>query len=134
MSSIWCLLSSSLCSVSAVQPTEASANGDSAVTACGKRLVNKGRCVVHGSAQGTELNMAFKDMETEVPILSVRKMVKKGNDVKFQKGGGTITNRSTGRVLRFYEYDGVYFLKIENTDPNMFTDPAHSQGFPRQGS
>jgi hypothetical protein len=109
-------------------------NGDSAVTACGKRLVNKGRCVIKGSVQGMDLNMAFKDMETEVPILSVRKMVKKGNDVKFQKGGGTITNRATGRVLRFYEYDGVYFLKIEVNDPIACPDPADNQDFPRQGS
>ena len=116
-----------------VMQAEASKNGDSAVTACGKKLLNKGRCVVHASAQGTDINMAFKDMETEVPILSVRKMVKKGNDVKFQKGGGTITNRTTGRVLRFYEYDGVYFLKIEVTDPSLFTDSLNSQSSPRQG-
>ena len=117
-----------------VQPTEASLRGDGARTACGQELLNKGRCVVHGKAQGTSLNMAFKDMETEVPIISVRKMVKKGNDVQFGAGGGTITNRSTGRRLRLYEHDGVYFLKINVTDPSLLVDTGHAQDFPRQGS
>ena len=89
-----------------VQPTEASMNGDGATTAGGQKLKNKGRCVVHGSSQGMDLNIAFKDMETEVPILSVRKMVKKGNDVNFEKGGWTIVHRTTGRTPKLYEHDG----------------------------
>ena len=117
-----------------VEETDASRRGSGATTASGQKLVNKGRCVVHGSAQGTDLNMAFKDMEIEVPILSVRKMVKKGNDVNFEKGGGTIVNRSTGRVLRFYEHDGVYFLKVKVTDPGTPFDSGHEQDFHRQGS
>ena len=73
-------------------------------------------------------------MEPEVPILSVRKIVKKGNDVNFQKGQGTIVHRTTGRTLRFNEHDGVYFLKIKVPDPGHLDSLVHSQDFPRQGS
>ena len=102
-----------------VRPTAASRRGDSATTACGKKLVNKGRCVVHATAQGEEFQVAFKDMETELPILSVRKIVKRdGNDVRFRKGGGQIRNSLSGKVVNFYEHEGVYFIKLKIKNPN----------------
>ena len=36
-----------------------------------------------------------------VPIISVRKVVKKGNAVKFKDGGGYIMNIATKKKLRF---------------------------------
>ena len=117
-----------------VRQTKASLNGDSATTACGKKLMNKGRCIVKAETQGTEFHVAFKDMETELPILSVRKMVKRNNGVRFHPGGGTITNRKTGRTLNFYEHDGVYFIKLKVSDPSLVIDPPTDEDFHRQGS
>ena len=95
-----------------IQKTPASLRGDTATTAGGQKLVNKGRCSVHGMVDGHEFPIAFKDMETELPILSVRKMVKRNNEVKFKKSGGFIRNRDTGRVLKFHEHESI-FLEIE---------------------
>ena len=95
-----------------VRSTPASERGDSATTACGKQLVNKGRVQIKATAQGADFSVAFKDMETELPILSVRKIVKKNNDVRFRQDGGTIRNRTSGREVRFYQHEGVYFLKL----------------------
>ena len=119
-----------------VQKTPASMRGDTATTAGGQKLVNKGRCSVHGMVDNHEFPIAFKDMETELPILSVRKMVKRNNEVKFKKDGGFIRNRDTGRLLKFHEHEGVYFLKLKVLDPssiNMFSD-GNEQVFGRQGS
>ena len=100
-----------------VKQTDASRRGDSATTACGKRLVNKGRCVVSGKVGDDSIPVAFKDMEVEMPILSVRKMVKHDHEVKFHSKGGYIKNRSTKKTIPFYEYEGVYFLKMKIEDP-----------------
>ena len=97
-------------------------------------MVNKGRCVVKATAQGSDFHVAFKDMETELPILSVRKMVKKENDVNFHPGGGSIVNRRTGRALKFFEHDGVYFIKLKVCDPSWFLDAPDDEDFHRQGS
>ena len=115
-----------------VQETLASQRGDGAITACGVKLKNKGRCNVQGSVDDKIFNIAFKDMEVELPILSVRKMVRHGNDVQFKDKGGTITDRSTGRVIRFFEHEGVYFLKFKVSGPNSDTSQLdfHRLGVP----
>ena len=69
-------------------------------------------------------------MEVEMPILSVRKMVKRGNDVDFRRGGGFVRNRSTGKTIQFHEYEGVYYLKLKVDDPG---DAMNSLGFGRPG-
>ena len=111
-----------------VKQTKASRNGDSATTACGKKLMNKGRCIVKATAQGSDFHVAFKDMETELPILSVRKMVQRNNDVRFKPGGGWIKNRTTGKTVPFYEHEGVYFLKLSVLNPDGLDDITSSTG------
>ena len=117
-----------------VQQTAASLQGDGATTACGRKLLNKGRCLIGATCQGSDFSVAFKDMETDLPILSVRKMIKMGSDVEFHDGGGSIRNRRTGQVLLFYEHEGVYFIKFKIKDPacrDIITE--NHQGFQRQG-
>ena len=122
---------------SKVQPTPASERGDTATTACGKQLRNKGRVVIPAKVAGKAFPVAFKDMEVEMPILSVRKMVKRRNVVRFADGGGTIRNSQTGRTIRFYEHEGVYFLKLkvdDVTDMVIDDDPMEVEpGFTRPG-
>ena len=105
--------------VNHVRPTVASQSGDFATTAGGQTLINKGRCLVSATSNGKPFDVAFKDMETELPILSVRKMVRKGNEVRFKKLGGTIRNTSTGELQRFHEHQGVYFMKLKINDPSF---------------
>ena len=118
-----------------VQQTAASLQGDGATTACGKKLLNKGRCLVHAAVQNYDFDVAFKDMETELPILSVRKMVKNQNDVISEESGGSIRNRKTGRVIKFFEHEGVYFLKMKVKDPIAMEQfvAENSQPFQRHG-
>ena len=80
----------------------------------------------------------FKEMDTELPILSTRKIVvERNNEVKFKSGGGTIRNRDTGRTLHFHEHDGVYFLKLKVRDPKDLglvpSEGVHGPGFGRLG-
>ena len=66
-------------------------------------------------------------------------MVKQDNTVRFKDGGGTIRNRKTGRIVRFYEHEGAYFIKLKVTDPEQLNispvDPASHQpmDFHRRG-
>ena len=113
-----------------VKPTPSSERGEGATTACGRELLNKGRCVVSGSVQDSPYKIAFKDMEVEIPILSVRKMVRRNNQVKFNNRGGTITNKTSGRQIRFHEHEGVYFLKLKVDGPDADTSQL---GFTRPG-
>ena len=125
-----------------VQSTPASRGGDYATTAGGQKLMNKGRCVVQATAGGLDFSPAFKDMETELPILSVRKIVRQQNDVQFGRQGGTIKNRKSGRTIKFHEYQGVYFLKLKVRNPDLMdvddSIPPHGEpnidsGFTRPG-
>ena len=114
-----------------IQSTKASARGDYATTACGKTLYNRGKCIVKGTVDGDEFCVPFKDMDVELPILSVRKIVKRRNSVRFNQRGGTIKCLDTGRILKFYEHEGVYFIKLKVTDPAI--DPQQL-GFARPGT
>jgi len=119
-----------------------------ATTACGKILHEKGRCTVFGKIAGSQTSIDFRDMEVEMPILSVRKMIKKRNLVQFEDDGGFIKNQDTGRTTKFYECDGAYFLKLRIDDPSVaeqwlgrgLPEPARSSNgkgsgssFPRPG-
>ena len=54
----------------------------------------------------------FDDLPVECPIISVRKMVRRGNQVVFQEKGGYIVNEATWRRLTFTEKHGVYFIEM----------------------
>ena len=117
-----------------VTQTAESRQGDGAKTANGHLLVSKGRCLVGAHAQGSDFCISFKDMDIDMPILSVRKMVKNDNVVSFQDDGGSILNRRTGRAIHFYEHEGVYFVKLRIKDPeHTLMIDADAQGFRRQG-
>ena len=95
-----------------IKQTRRSLNGDYATTAGGQKLYNKGTCDIGGTVEGMNFRAKFRDMEVEIPILSVRKIVKGNNDVSFTEDGGWIRNRQTGALMHFYEYEGVYFIKL----------------------
>ena len=73
---------------------------------------------VDGSAYKMPFPINFKDMEVELLILSVRKTVKRGNDVRFVPDGGTMTHRDTGRSIKFQDHEGVYVPKSKVAGPN----------------
>ena len=114
-----------------VVPSSGSLKGETATTACGKTLKNNGKCVISGTADSQHISVPFQDMDVELPIISVRKCVKSGKDVRFFEGGGELHDRNSGKTIRIFEIDGTYFikLKVDIPDCNMVDPtPFHRQG------
>jgi hypothetical protein len=105
-----------------VVPSTGSVSGETATTARGKKLVNRGKCRIRGSADGQALAIPFQDMDVELPIVSVRKCVKSGKDVNFFEGGGELKDRATGKTIKIHEIDGTYFMRLKVDDPMIDHD------------
>ena len=56
-------------------------------------------------------------MKVSMPIASMRRTVKAGNDLFITEGGGTITNRKTKSQILLHERMGVYFFKMKILPP-----------------
>ena len=74
---------------------------------------------------GESHSIEFDDLPVECPIISVRKIVRKGNKVVFQEKGGYILNETTQKRLHFTEKQGVYFIKLKVRPP---TEDFHRRG------
>ena len=83
-------------------------------TANGHRLRGRGEfCIDALTSEGHKTKNNFVDADVEMPILSVSQICEgKRNDVGFDDEGGAITNLKSGRVTRFIERQGVYFLVL----------------------
>ena len=93
-----------------VVPSPGSKSGETATTACGKQLTNQGTCTVHGTADGQTIAIPFQDMDVELTA---------GNTVMFHEDGGDMRNRQSGKTIRIYEIEGVYYIKMKVGDlPN----------------
>ena len=77
------------------------------ILADGTEIKSEGIVEVRAEIEGEEHVIPFDDLPVECPIISVRRIVHKGNVVKFKKDGGYVLNASTGRKLRFVERNGV---------------------------
>ena len=67
-----------------------------------------------------------------MPLLGVKRIVRKGNDIVFTENGGYIQHRTYGRCIDFIGREGVYFVRMKITGPDSRDpDPA---GVARQGS
>ena len=91
----------------------------------GTEITSNGICNVTALVEGEEHLIPFEDLPAECPIISVRKVAKKGNIVKFKDGGGYIMNIATKKKLRLIERNGIYFIKIQIVPP---TDIEENQG------
>ena len=94
-------------------------------------MYNKGRVEIDSIVDGKPFPINFKAMEVELPILGVRKMVKNQNDVHVVLEGGWIQQRDSGRVIKFYEHEDVYFMKFKIAGPHG--EPSQL-GFARPGN
>ena len=96
-----------------VMPSLGSSTGETATTACGAELRNRGKCTVHGQADGQEIAVPFQDMAVTLPIISVRKCVKSGKDIILFENGGEMRDRKTGKVIKIHEIGGTYYIKMK---------------------
>ena len=53
-----------------------------------------------------------------MPIASMRRTVKQGNDLIITPDGGIIRNRRTKKVIRLHERQGLYFFKMKLLPPS----------------
>ena len=56
---------------------------------------------------GQPVTIKLSELPVQCPILSVRKIVKRGNMVVFPYQGGCIVHKATGRKINFVDRDGV---------------------------
>ena len=59
-----------------------------------------------------KMSIVFADLPVQCPILSVRRIIKKGNGVVFNDAGGFIEHTVTRRRIDFIEREGVYCIKM----------------------
>ena len=97
----------------------------------GAEIANEGEVTVKAvDANGTPMpTIVFQHAKIGMPILSVRKLAKKGAKVEFEHGGGTI-KLPNGDTIPFVQRHGVYFVRLFVQDPNNPDMP----GFIRPGN
>ena len=88
-----------------------------AETACGGILKGNGTVKVHAEVDGQSIAVRFVNMKVKCPILSVRKLCKEGNEVRMNRRGGFIRHVKTGKVINFFEHQGVYYMKLKIQPP-----------------
>ena len=115
-----------------VQPNRASRNGHTCIAACGTIMKRRGECRVNAEIGGEVHRINFDDIDIDTPVLSVRKIVRNGNHVRMQRGGGYIKNKKTGKRLYVVEKQGVYFIKLKILEPDQ-EDVNLEEVFARQG-
>ena len=76
---------------------------------------------------GRRVPVTFSELPVSCPILSVRRIVRRGNKVVFDDDGGYILHKATGNKMRFVEREGVYFIKMKivTSPDSMDVDPLH---------
>ena len=109
------------------EPDAKAQSAGNAETACGGILKNLGSIKVSGKVDGQQVSIKFTHMKVKVPILSVRKLVIDQNDVFINRNGGYIHNTVSGKKLNFFEYQGVYYLKMKVDPPPPPSPPSDSR-------
>ena len=82
---------------------------------------------------GKSATIKLSELPVQCPILSVRKIVKRGNMVVFQDQGGYIVHKVTGRKINFVERDGVYIVRIHFPECTIKDVETNESGFSRPG-
>ena len=83
------------------------------VTANGGEMVIDKEIELNIELDGQPVTVKLSKLPVQCPILSVRKIVKKGNMVVFQYQGGFIVHKTAGRKINFVDRDGVYVVRMK---------------------
>ena len=106
--------------------------GTSAETAGGGILRKLGSVRTTGLIDDCEVGITWDHMKVSTPILSVRKLVKDGNDVYINKHGGYIIHLATGKKMRIYNFQGVWYVRMKITSGKSSV-PPHKPDVHRPG-
>eukprot|EP00969_Alexandrium_andersonii_P106844 4713262-Alexandrium_andersonii.AAC.1 len=111
-----------------VVPGEASQRGTRYVAADGGRIPNLGEAELGFVAREKHCcRIQFQVANVKRPLLAVSTLAKAGNEVHFDANGGTITNKSTKRVIRVRKSDGIYVLDVLMTPGRAGNSPTQSE-------
>ena len=102
-------------------------------SACGGIMKRLGRVKTIGTVEGKSLDVQWNAMKVKVPILSVRRLVHDKHSVRFRREGGYIRNLRTGEKIPFFEFQGVYYLKMKIVPPSKpipSAEPVFSRPVP----
>ena len=106
---------------------EAAQRGTHYLAADGGRIPNLGETELgFVTKEKHRCRIKFQVAAVKRPLLAVSTLTKAGNDVLFNSDGGTITNRSTKRVIHFRKSDGIYVLDVLMAPGRAGATPAKS--------
>ena len=95
------------------RPSEQSRAGVEYVNANGATMPNKGEKLLPIQADnGMDCALRMQVTDVKRALLSVGKVCDSGHEVVFQKNGGWIRHKESGRVFNFARADGVYRMEV----------------------
>ena len=112
----------------------ASQKSPKATTAGGHKLANLGKFVVSAETNGQQVSIPFNHMKVQLPILSVRQMMRKGGQMVLTDSGGSITNPLTRQTIDFVIHDNLWYAKLKVNKPPPSDAMDVDSDFVRQGS
>ena len=116
-----------------VRQTRNSMSGRGAESASGGSIPERGEVTVDMLVDGNPCQMTFKDMEVSMPISSGRACVGGGDTFAvIHKNGGSLKNITSGKEIKLYARQGVYFFKATILTPGTL-EPDLSSPFARRG-
>ena len=82
------------------------------MAACGTIMPRKGEMRENAEIGGERHRVNLDDIDIDIPVILVRKIVCHGSNVRMMTDGGYIKNKSTSKRLPFVVRQGVYFIKM----------------------
>ena len=98
-----------------IEECDPNSPGSSAETAGGGVLKKLGTVHTTNVIDDTQVGITWDHMKVSTPILSVRKLVRDGNDVYINRQGGYIKNLKAGKVMKVHNFQGIYYLRMKVT-------------------
>ena len=116
-----------------IRQTPNSLNGRGAESANGGSILERGEVTVDMMVDGHACQMTFKDMDVSMPITSGRACVGGGDTFAIiHQNGGSLKNITTGKEIKLYARQGVYFFRAAILAPHSLA-PDTTSPFARQG-
>ena len=120
-----------------LEPSEMSLKGKKYRGPDGARIVNHGQMnVAFTSDEGAKCGLRWQIADVERPLIAVSYLTAARNEVIFEKDGGWVKHKETGRSIRIQRKGGVYVMRMWVPQKSE-TSPGGGKGasdFPRLGN
>ena len=118
-----------------VKPTIRSRRGDTAQSACGGSITERGGVTIKCLIDDDIHRIPYRDMDVTMPLVSAKQSLDKGdNYLVLNQLGGRLINLTSKKSIRIWQRHGVFFFKATFLPPDKPTDDASSSSpFGRRG-